>query len=321
MFEELEEERNSELSQNVTKLLNVTADDRRYIFKHNNISPKGLQDIILSIEEWYEKQPHLPKGQLSRQMIVQHLILKAFKIEEVKDKIDNWMSAKHKMPEILMNRDPFSPTIDKYLRFGFYITMPKKTPLNHRLSFFRVKEPFEYDVLEVVKLCYMIVEYRILNDAAQGEQWIFDLANVTFHNSVQMTPTLLSKIVYYIRFCFGAKIKGLHFVNVPTFVAPIINILKKLMKPKVAKRIYLYQKFEELYELFPKNILPVEYGGYERSCDEITDDWVATLQSDAWRKYFAEQDKVISDESKRTHFLSSDDFFGCNGSFRKLEVD
>lgn len=70
-------------------------------------------------------------------MIVQHLILKAFRMEEVKDKIDNSLSAKHKMPEILLNRDPFAPEMEKILRFGFLITLPKKSPTNHRVSLFR----------------------------------------------------------------------------------------------------------------------------------------------------------------------------------------
>ncbi|XP_045539249.1 alpha-tocopherol transfer protein-like [Papilio machaon] len=107
----------------------------------------------------------------------------------------------------------------------------------------------------------------------------------------------------------------------PSFIIPIINILKKLLKPKVAKRIYVYNSFNELNDLFSKSILPKEYGGDEITCDEITENWRKALQSDAWIEYFTEEDKVMSDETLRTRFLNSDDFFGLEGSFRKLEVD
>lgn len=52
------------MSQDALKLLNVTENDRLDVLKRYNVSPKCLQDIIYSIQEWYGKQPHLPKGKL-----------------------------------------------------------------------------------------------------------------------------------------------------------------------------------------------------------------------------------------------------------------
>ncbi|CAH2052279.1 unnamed protein product, partial [Iphiclides podalirius] len=225
------------------------------------------------------------------------------------------------MPEILLTRDPSAPEIIKNLKFGFLVVLPKKTPSNYRVSIIRIKKPIDIVATDVVKTIFMMLDYRMRNDVSLGEQWIFDLTNVSFQNSVQMTPALLTKIIYYIRFCFGSKIKSIHFVNTPAFVVPVLNVVKKLMKPKVAKRICIHKNFDELQDLFPKSILPQEYGGDELSCEELTEDWTNVLQSDGWKYYFKEQDQVISDESKRTRFLSSDDFFGCEGSFRKLEVD
>ncbi|CAG5022654.1 unnamed protein product [Parnassius apollo] len=314
-------DRNLHLSQNVGKLLNVTPDDKDAVLRHYKISSKGLQEIVNSIQEWYGKQLHLPRGQLDDKIIVQHLILKGFNMEEVKDKIDNFFSAKHKMPEILLNRDPFSPDIDRYLKFAFCVILPKKTPMNHRVSIFRLQRPFDFIAVDVMKMAFMLLEYRMRNDISLGEQWIFDLTNVCFQNSVQMTPVLMTKFIYYVRFYFGSKIKGIHLVNMPSFVAPLLNIAKKVMKPKVAKRIYVYNSFNQIYQILPRNILPKEYGGDELSCQEIADEWRKAIQTDAWRTYFAEQDKLLSDESKRTSSLSSDDFFGCEGSFKKLEVD
>ncbi|XP_013143279.1 PREDICTED: alpha-tocopherol transfer protein-like [Papilio polytes] len=321
MIESLEKERNAKLSQDALKLLNVTENDRLDVLKRYNVSPKGLQDIIYSIQEWYEKQPHLPKGKLDSHMIFQHLMLKGFSIEEVKDKIDNCVSGKRKMPELLLNRDPLDPIMNECLKFGYFVILPKKTPRSHRVTIFRIKQPIDLVASDVAKMALMLLSYRMYTDSSLGEQWIFDLTNVSFHNSVQMTPALLTKLVYFIRFCYGAKIKGIHFVNMPSFIIPIINVLKKILKPKVAKRIYVYSDFNELGGLFSKSILPKEYGGDEITCDEITENWRKSVQSDAWVEYFAEQDKVMSDEALRTRHLNSDDFFGLEGSFRKLEVD
>ncbi|XP_068623879.1 alpha-tocopherol transfer protein-like [Battus philenor] len=277
--------------------------------------------MIKSIQEWYSKQPHLPDNYLENHMIIQHLISTKFSAEKVKDKIDACLSVKHKMPEYLSNRDPMDSKIDYCLRFGFIVPLPKKTIDNHRVTILRIKTPSEFIVADIAKLALMILDYRARNDVSLGDQWIHDFKNLSFQNSVQLTPTLVTKIIYYIRFCYGTSIKGLLFVNTPPYVTPIINLVKKLLSPKIAERVKIYNSFDELYKIFDKSIFPVEYGGDEISCDEISENWTKALQTDAWRNYFAEQEKVLSDESKRTRYLSYDDFFGCEGSFRKLEFD
>lgn len=70
-------------------------------------------------------------------IIVQLLISSKFRIEKVKDKIDAAISAKHKMPEFLLNRDPLSPNISEYLIDGFFAILPKLSQDNHRVSIFR----------------------------------------------------------------------------------------------------------------------------------------------------------------------------------------
>lgn len=59
------------------------------------------------------------------------------------------------------------------------------------------------------------------------------------------------------------KVKGVHYVNIPSFGIPIINILKKLVKPKLANRIHLHATYEDLYNKLPRNIFPKDLGGDE----------------------------------------------------------
>ncbi|XP_045539072.1 alpha-tocopherol transfer protein isoform X2 [Papilio machaon] len=291
------------------------------VLKKYNVTHKQLQEIVDLIHDWYEKQPHLPKIKLDDRVIVRLLVSTKFRIEKVKDKIDALISTKHKTPEFLFNRDPLSPIIDEYLRYGFFAVLPKKTPDNHRISIFRIKSPREFVVIEVIKIALMTLEYRRYNDVCLGDQYVYDLSNVRFSNSVQMTPPIVTKMVYYVLYCSGSKIKGIHLINMPAFAIPILGLIKKLLKPKIAARIHIHSKPEDIANVFPKSILPKEYGGDELSFEEIAEEWRKTVQSDVWRQYFIDQDKVISDESKRTRVLSCNEVFGCDGSFRKLEFD
>lgn len=38
----------------------------------------------------------------------------------------------------------------------------------------------------------------------------------------------------------------------------------------MVQRLYTYEKIEEVYDVIPKNIFPKEYGGDEKSCQEIS---------------------------------------------------
>lgn len=71
------------------------------------------------------------------EVITRRLITQSFSIERVKEKIDNFYTTRHKMPEILRDRDPLAPTLNKCLRQGYWVVLPKRTPDNKRVTILR----------------------------------------------------------------------------------------------------------------------------------------------------------------------------------------
>ena len=45
-------------------MLNIKDGDIDVLLKLYGINHKALEEMIKSVQEWYEKQPHLPQGQL-----------------------------------------------------------------------------------------------------------------------------------------------------------------------------------------------------------------------------------------------------------------
>lgn len=68
---------------------------------------------------------------------------------------------------------------------------------------------------------------------------------------------------------YALKGKGLHWINVPSYAEPLINVIKSMVKKKIVERMHFYSEPEELLNIFPKSILPRDYGGEEQSCEEI----------------------------------------------------
>ncbi|XP_073948221.1 alpha-tocopherol transfer protein-like isoform X2 [Choristoneura fumiferana] len=311
---------NAELAINSKLLLNSDEHSLRTMLKDHNIEPERLSEMLRNIQDWYNRQPHLPDAQLHDQLVTRLLIMRKFSLQKVKEKIDNYFTARNSMVDLLSNRDPLMSELNQYLKSGYWIVLPRKTPEKHRITIFKMKNCDGKSVILLIKVIFMIADYRLWNDTVMGEQFILDFENITIQLATQLTPVLISKIVFYVTSCIGAKLKGLHLVHLPKHAAFMFSLFKKLMKPKLVKRIKQYNSFEEAMREFPEDIFPNDLGGTDDvTCQEITDAWVRTLSSPDWRHYFLEQDSIRSDESKRISAKMSN--FGIEGSFKTLNID
>ncbi|XP_026314293.1 alpha-tocopherol transfer protein-like [Hyposmocoma kahamanoa] len=317
----IEQKSGDELSKDANKLLNITSEDIDVILKTNCISKTDLKYMVCNIKDWYQKQPHLPQGALNDEIIIRRLVTQSFSVEKVKKKVDNYYTIRRKVPEVLCNRDPLSPPVDKCLKQGYWVVLPKKTPDNKRVNIYRSTPSSDIIVMDIIKVAFMIGDFRLHCDDMGGDHWIFDFKHNTLQQASQFNPLLIMKIMFYLNYCFGPKVVGMHLVNLPPFAATILAIFKKHMTAKMVQRLHTYEKFDELYDVIPKNIFPKEYGGDEKSCQEISDEWMKTFQSSPWREYFIAQDNVCTDESKRLGPTKTDELFGVAGSFRKLDID
>ncbi|KAH9636572.1 hypothetical protein HF086_017154 [Spodoptera exigua] len=95
------------------------------------------------------------------------------------------------------------------------------------------------------------------------------------------------------------------------------------MKPKHAERLHLYEGFEKIFNVLPREIFPSDIGGTANTTvQELSDVWHETIQSESWKRFYANQDKnFFVDESKRITPSKITDEFGVEGTFRKLELD
>lgn len=76
----------------------------------------------------------------------------------------------------------------------------------------------------------------------------------------------------------------------------------------------------ELFEKVPQHVFPQEYGGEAGTIEELTEDCIKKLES--YRDWFIEEEKYGCDEKLRPGKpKTSDELFGMEGSFRKLNVD
>ncbi|XP_038210456.1 uncharacterized protein LOC119831238 [Zerene cesonia] len=185
----------------------------------------------------------------------------------------------------------------------------------------RTLMPEFFENIDIAKDCKELFDTVILTicpKLTKEHQRVFVIKtyrNVTHSNLI----TLFYK--YGVYQGYGLKIKGIHIVSDSKGVDIFVNIIKQLLKTKLASRISTHKTFEEVHDIVGKEVLPVELGGYEKSIKEIHDDWLSELSKKENIDYMREMNKAGVDVTLRPRHNLNDDYVGMPGTFRVLSVD
>ncbi|XP_031778500.1 alpha-tocopherol transfer protein-like [Nasonia vitripennis] len=289
-------------------------------------SEKLLEDLRTRLREWLEMQPHLPKDMPDRRLEYFPISTKLQSLELAKQKLDMYYTVRRLVPELFTDRDPSSASFAKLRQSLQWVCLPKLTPEKYRVSILRSlnEDASKFQPWDLFKYTFMVGDVRISECRSLGDIYIYDLSAMRLGHLAKLTPAILKKCEVAATKAYGARIKGIHFVNAPSFIDRIVTLVKSAIKPKLAARIHVHSSgLESLYDSIPKSVLPLDYGGEEPSMDQLDEKWQSKLSE--WRDWFLREEKSGTvDEALRpatAPTLNVDDLFGFHGSFRKLELD
>lgn len=286
------------------------------------VNENRIQEAVKNLKEWLKLQPHLPhdydEGRLERR----YIWCKA-SLERTKSSLDMYYTLRAAVPDILSNRDPFSAWFKQITSLSYCLPLPRLTEECHRVVMVGNLDPdaTKYNLLDFFKIIFMVGDVRFSEDCCVADTYIVDMANFGLGHVAKITFTAVKKLEVCAMKGYSARIKALHYVNVPPYADVVINLMRSVMKPKIAARMHVHTKgMDSLHDKISKTILPEEYGGEAGSVSDLWDSWKKKLES--YRDWFVEQDKLRADESKRPgKKIYSGDIFGFEGSFRQLSVD
>ncbi|XP_046961266.1 clavesin-1-like [Vanessa cardui] len=285
-----------------------------------NEDPNRIASDLQHIKDWLSKQPHL-RACTDDQWLVAFLRGCKYSLERTKEKLDLYYSLRGLAPEIY-NVQHDDAKFDTYMNNGAYLMLlDTETPTSPRTGIIRPGkyDPDTHNVADFYSVTSIIQKILLFDDdksVISGNQWIIDLKDVKIGHLLQMTPSIMKKMVYSSQEAAPIRMKGTHFVNAPAAFERVLNTMKNFLNEKNRNRIYVYQNYEELYKNIPKSILPKEYGGDSASVEEIIEYWNnKKIEYDSWLK---EEMKNGTDESKRPGKpKTAESLFGVEGSFRQ----
>ncbi|CAH1108272.1 unnamed protein product [Psylliodes chrysocephalus] len=272
------------------------------------------------LKDWLKSQKHLPEIP-SDNMIEFILTNCKYSIERTKPHLDMYYTVRTVMPEIFDQNHPSQPDHQAIYELMDYVVLPKLTKSLCRVTVIKFKEGSadKLDLLNMLTYGTNIYEVRVNEDLVMGEVFIIDCQYFNLSHIVKFTPSVLKKYMLVSEKVWGSRMKEVHLINYPNSIDTLMSVAKGLLQKKLYDRIFLHSSYDSLLEKIPRDMLPSDYGGQEKSLKELIDLW--KLKFEEYNERFDKLLKLRVDEKLRPVALSNSEVLGYYGNFKKLDVD
>ncbi|KAB0799066.1 hypothetical protein PPYR_06946 [Photinus pyralis] len=290
-----------------------------------NESPNRVGDDIRAMINWIHSQPHL-KARLEHQWILKFLRASKFSLERAKEKMDLFYTMRTIADDIFDRRDPYLPEIQLALNAGAVVPLPVVTGEPIRAIYQTTDvDPDLMSFESRIKLSCMFMdvlleEYEEISIC--GLCLLIDSRGVTYKHVKQTTLHLLRKIYLCVTKAYPIRVKAIHVINMSSIALILKSLWIPLLSKKHQSKIFFYEGNggDELYQHFPSNLLPPEYGGGGIPLSELIAQQKVKLES--YSEWFINDQKYCSSEKDRPKDSPIiNELFGLEGSFRRIEVD
>ncbi|CAH1108292.1 unnamed protein product [Psylliodes chrysocephalus] len=302
-------------------LENLLITDRQSIRKSWGKTDLDVIEDIVIIKKWLETQKHLPETPCDN-MIEFFLTNCKYSIEKTKQNLDMYYTVRDLMPLIYKGVHPCKPEIEPAYKTGMICTLPKLTQDMYRITILKYND-INPDDSDIDKFCAHflnnIYEVRLHEDLISGDIYIADYEFVKFGVMAKLSPILLKNVAQVFEKVQSNRMKALHLLNPPGYVDKIITLFKTFLPKKLQERIFIHKTIEDLCRCVPRELLPCDYGGNEKSMAEIEDLWKKKFHQ--YKDRFNKLENMKVDESLRPEKLENDEILGYHGNFKNIRVD
>ncbi|CAG4932510.1 unnamed protein product [Colias eurytheme] len=304
-------------------LLQLHPDTIQTVRKSIHMNAEDVKQAVNILRDWVKMQPHFKKKYFHDAYLESYLISSKGSIEDAKKHIDKMCTMRTLLPQFFEVNDVSKDFGDLFDIMKIAV-LPKLTDEHHRVFIVKAYGNFTESLhfTNFYRCAHYIVEYIKRHDYINSLRIVQDLTAFDMIKFVsKLNPIELRQALSITTDCYGLKIKGIHFISPSKAVEALVTIVKQVLKPKIANRIFVHKTYEELHDIISKDVLPVEFGGKERSIWKIHDDWVKELSSEKHLQYMREMKEACTDEGLRPQEKFNEDYAGMPGTFRLLTVD
>ncbi|OWR55139.1 CRAL/TRIO domain-containing protein [Danaus plexippus plexippus] len=303
----------------VSPILQHNADALQYIRRQYNLDlPERIQESVNILSDWINKQDHLVKKNYGSDYLERILINCKGSVEKAKMKLDKLCSLRTALPIYFEPFDRKHPAVNKIVD-GF---LPKMTPDHCRVFLLRNNiQKFDFVLLDFYRALIAKVEYLQTHDYNNGIIVIFDYRGLNILDFMKIfNITEIEDNTNIITEGYGMRIKSIHIITSSNLIDMVVSIIKQGMSEKLGKRINVHKSLDSIYNFVPKDIMPEDYGGSEKTLQQLHENLLNELTSYKFKNHLTDMRNACTNEIVRRENIQNQ-YLGIPGSFRKLAVD
>ncbi|KYQ49139.1 Alpha-tocopherol transfer protein-like protein [Trachymyrmex zeteki] len=275
------------------------------------------------LKDWMEKQPHLPRVEMLYLILFLHS--NYYRIEPTKKTIDNFYTIRTLLPEVFSNRDPIAwKELRKVFSIMAAVPLEQKTKEGYVMTFtkFLDPNPNKFDYYECMKYLLMTCEVQtVIQGTNEGLVIILDATGLSFSHIASINLMGLKKVLFYVQEAAPVRLKAFHVLNTIPIVDTLMNLIKPFLKKELMNLLHFHSSMETVKKFLPIEALPNEFGGKAGPIEEIAIKHIKLLEE--FRDWF-QYDEVyrrVNESLRVGKCESTENLFGVDGSFKKLELD
>ncbi|KAJ3654079.1 hypothetical protein Zmor_013292 [Zophobas morio] len=305
------------------KLFHVDDNTLSSVLQVYNKTEQSLAENVKNLKKWMHLQHHLPEI-LDDKTVQNFLILNKCNAEKAKEKIDMYYTARSQLSHLARNMNPRCSNMKEVANLMYHVPLPKLTKdmcrvfVNKYRTTDKVGQIEPYDIL---KMAANLQEIRLKEDIMFRDIFIFDIEGTCMGFLSKLTPNFAGTAITLYQKVYSLPVQGVYIIHAVPYVSTLLAIAKAFVKPKIFKRVHVCKDASILKEHFSLEILPKDYGGTEKSVEELHE--LCQLKFQDYRDRFNLLDELRVNENLRPTQLANenDEILGYHGNFKKLEID
>ncbi|CAG9559391.1 unnamed protein product [Danaus chrysippus] len=178
------------------------------------------------------------------------------------------------------------------------------------------------ETIETVALFMITDIYQYEEGTWPGFLFVVDFEGISLGHLSKIDLQSLQHVLYFLQEAMLVKLKGMHFINAPSFIDKLLLMMRPFLKKELMDMLHIHTTGStKLQNYIDIEALPKEAGGSYKSIQECKDDVIAKLKKHA--DFFeTEKYKRVTESLRPGRPKTITDIFGgVEGSFKKLEID
>ncbi|XP_028147573.1 alpha-tocopherol transfer protein-like isoform X1 [Diabrotica virgifera virgifera] len=298
----------------------VLITDPNKIWAHFGKNKDNVIRDITSIKYWIKSNNYFPE--IPDDIMIQYfLTICNFSIERAKQCLDMYYAVRTVTPELFTNTSPTSIGMESTYEQMTCCPLPDLTKNLERIIIFKMND-VELDMFDVTKataLTYVnTFEVKMWEDLCLGEKIVVDFKNMKIGQAAALGPKVFRRIEFILEKVWNLHLKEIHCINVSTYAEKVVQICKAVFKNTLSEKIFTHKSIEDLHKFIPKEILPKEYGGSQKSLSELNDGWLKKLRQ--YKDRFAALENMDIFNANRPEF-GTNNLAEYYGNYMKIDVE